>query len=227
MSNTQILTNADNNIKIPLERDDCLNICYIVGAGECGKLDFIPDKSDMIIAADGGLRYLEKAGINPDVIIGDFDSLGINPEGENVIRLKPEKDITDMHAAVSIGLEKGYNKFKLYGALGGRIDHSLANIQLTASLSQRNIKAEICDKKSYITAITNGCIRFDSSRKGYISVFSHSDVSEGVSIDGLKYELNNSDLKNTFPLGVSNEFIGKPSEISVRSGTLIIVIFNS
>lgn len=201
-----------------------LGICYVVGAGECRKIDFKIQKDDLVIAADGGLRYLLEHGINPDIIVGDFDSLGENPQGENVYRLKPEKDITDMDAAVSIGEEKGYTEFKLYGALGGRIDHSVANIQLISALAQRNIKAEIIDDKTYITAVSNGSVEFDSSKKGYISVFSHSDVCEGVSIKGLKYELNNAKLKNSFPLGVSNEFTDKPSKITVKNGTLVIVI---
>ena len=199
-------------------------VCYVIGAGECRNLNIKPQKSDLIIAADGGLRHLEKAGINPDIIVGDFDSLGADPIGENVIRLKPEKDITDMDAAVSIGLEKGFTHFKIYGALGGRIDHSYANIQLIASLSQKNIKAEIFGDDSYISAIHNGSIKFNSDYKGYISVFSHSDICRGVTIEGLKYKLNDAELKNIFPLGVSNEFVGKPSRITVKDGTIIIII---
>lgn len=201
-----------------------MGICYVVGAGECRKIDFKPSKDDLVIAADGGLRYLNEFGINPDIIIGDFDSLGESPQGENVYRLKPEKDITDMDAAVSIGEKKGYREFKLYGALGGRIDHSIANIQLISSLANRNVKAEIYGSDAYITAIHNGTVEFDLKQKGYISVFSHSDVCTGVSIEGLKYELNDAELKNIFPLGVSNEFTDKPSKITVKNGTLVIVI---
>ncbi len=201
-----------------------MSICYVVGAGECKKLDIIPRNGDLVIAADGGLEHLEKSGIKPDIIIGDFDSLRKNPQGENIIRLKPEKDITDMDAAVKVGIEKGYGKFRLYGALGGRLDHSVANIQLAASLSEKNIKGEIFADETYITAVHNGFIEFDNELKGYISVFSHSDLCTGVSIEGLKYELNNAELKNTFPLGVSNEFINKKSKITVKNGTLIIII---
>lgn len=201
-----------------------LSICYVVGAGECKKLDFIPENDDLIIAADGGLEHLQKCGIKPDIIIGDFDSLCKNPQGENVIRLKPEKDITDMDAAVKVGIKKGYDEFKLYGALGGRLDHSVANIQLIASLAENKKKVEIISDETYITAVHNGFIEFDNEFKGYVSVFSHSDLCTGVSIKGLKYELDNAELKNTFPLGVSNEFINKESKITVKNGTLIIII---
>ena len=199
-----------------------MSVCRIIGAGECRKIYFEKNNGDLIIAADGGCVYLEKAGIVPDIIIGDFDSLGYVPKGNEVIKLNPVKDITDMHAAVNVGLERGYTEFHLYAACGGRFDHTLANIQLTASLAQRNMKAYI-HGETIITAVSNGEIAFDKCYKGYISVFSHSDKSYGVSIQGFKYTLDNAELSNAFPLGVSNEFIGIESKITVENGTLLIV----
>lgn len=199
-----------------------MSVCRIIGAGECRELDFEKKNGDLIIAADGGCAYLEKAGIMPDVMIGDFDSLGYVPKGNEVIKLNPVKDITDMDAAVKEGVERGYTEFHLYGACGGRFDHTLANVQLVASLAQRNMKAYIHDE-TIITAVSNGEITFDKDYKGYISVFSYSDKSVGVSIQGLKYTLDNAELSNAFPLGVSNEFIGNESKITVENGTLLIV----
>lgn len=200
-----------------------MGICYIVGAGECRSLDFEKNEGDLIIAADAGYKYLFEAGMIPDIIIGDFDSSGVIPDGENVIKLNPVKDITDMNAAVGVALEKGYSSFVFYGALGGRIDHSLANIQLVAKLSQDGMTAEIRDGSTTVTAVTNGRIHFDSSQKGYVSLFSHSDRCEGVCIRGLKYNLENAVLENSFALGVSNEFTDSDSEIVVEKGTAIII----
>lgn len=200
-----------------------MSICYIVGAGECKKLDFTKKDGDIVIAADGGYKYLKQAGIKPDIVIGDFDSLGKEPEGEKIIRLKPEKDVTDTYAAVSEGIKYGYSRFNIYGALGGRIEHTLANIQLIASLSAKNMQASIFDGSTVITAITSGTLRFDSAYNGYISVFAHSDKCTGVCLRGLKYPLENAELSNLFPLGVSNEFLGVESEIVIGSGTAIIV----
>lgn len=199
-----------------------MSVCYIVGAGECKELNINKNADDIVIAADAGFRHLEKAGVTPDYIIGDFDSLGKNPRGENVIALKPEKDITDMHAAVEIGIEKGFFEFIIYGATGGRLDHTLANIQLVASLAEKGVKAVIKDGKTVITALCNSSVSFTAEYSGYISVFAHSDVCRGVTVKGLKYELDNAELKNTFALGVSNEFIGKESSISVENGILIL-----
>lgn len=201
-----------------------MGICYIVGAGECEGIGFEKKKDDFVIAADGGFRYLRSANITPDIVIGDFDSLGETPDEDNVIRLNPVKDITDMKAAVDIGIEKGFSEFEIYGATGGRIDHTLANIQLVAHLSQSGINASLKNGKTLITAVTDGEIYFDSSLSGYVSVFAHTDICENVSITGLKYDLENAVLKNDFSLGVSNEFVGSESTVSVEKGTLIIVV---
>lgn len=200
-----------------------MSICYIVGAGECKSLDFTKTDGDLVIAADGGYKYLEAVGIKPDIVIGDFDSLDSAPDAERVIKLMPEKDITDTYAAISEGIKAGYNCFHIYGALGGRIEHTLANIQLVAALSEKNIEARIIDGSSVITAVSSGTLKFSSAYKGYISVFSHSDKCCGVCLRGLKYPLENADLCNVFPLGVSNEFIGMESEIIIGSGTAIVV----
>ena len=196
-------------------------ICYIFGAGSCEgayiKNPFI------VIGADGGYEYLLKNGIKADIIVGDFDSLGYVPKGENVTVLPKEKDETDTAAAVRIGIEKGADTFVIYGGLGGRLDHTIANIQLICALNQKGYKAFLLGEGSVITLVTDSDIVFDSRLLGYVSVFAHSEICEGVTIKGLKYCLDNARLKNSQALGVSNEFIGKPACISVKSGTLTVM----
>lgn len=199
-------------------------ICYIVGAGENYGLNFTPSANDYVIAADAGIRYLEECGITADLVIGDFDSLDDVPSYPNTITLKAEKDDTDMLAAVREGIKAGYFDFHIYCGMGGRIDHTIANLQVLAYLSENGMRGFLFGKDSVITAITNQTITFDKIPSGYVSVFSHTEKSEGVYLRGLKYELTNAVLTNTFPLGVSNEFIGKKSSISVGSGTLLIVL---
>ena len=197
--------------------------CYIIGAGENFGLDFQVNPGDYVIAADGGLVYLEDQGIDADLVIGDFDSLGIKPYHSNVIALEGEKDDTDMFAAVREGIVKGYNVFYIYCGTGGRIEHTLANIQTLGFLAQSGKMGFLVSQSSNITVIADGIISFDSSCTGYISVFSYSQTAIGVSIKGLKYELDNQTLTNTFPIGTSNEFIGTGSTISVTEGALTIV----
>lgn len=108
--------------------------------------------------------------------------------------------------------------------MGGRIDHTIANIQILAYLSPNSMQGFLFGKDSVITAITNRKVSFDKVPSGYISIFSYTPKSEGVYLQGLKYELENAVLTNTFPLGVSNEFIGKESSIAVDNGMLLIVL---
>lgn len=199
------------------------DICYIIGAGENYGLDFTPTTDDFVIAADAGIRYLEQYGLTADLVIGDFDSLNDIPTHPNTKVLNPEKDDTDMFAAVREGIKAGYSIFHIYCGMGGRIDHTIANMQILAYLSQNGMQGFLFGKDIAITAITNRKISFSKVPSGYISVFSYTEKSEGVCLQDLKYELNNATLTNTFPLGVSNEFIGKESSISVSGGTLLIV----
>lgn len=200
-----------------------MSICYIIGAGDFSSLRTEPQKGDLVIAADGGYNHLKKENITPDIAIGDFDSLGEIPVGCEVIKLNPVKDITDMHAATEIGIARGYTSFQLYGACGGRFDHTFANVQLAALMAEKGFEISIIDGDKTISAISNGELKFSKRNSGYISVFSHSDLSTGVTISGLRYTLDGAELKNSFPLGVSNEFIGTDASVSVEKGTLIVI----
>lgn len=203
--------------------------CYIFGAGEyyedIKQLTYEEDFMDgaLIIAADGGLGHLEDAGIVPHVCIGDFDSYEGEPEGADVIRLNPIKDTTDMAEAVGYGLKKGFRRFFIFGGTGGRTSHTLANIQTMVKLSKEECEVYIIGNKEIFTAITATKINFTEESEGYISVFAHSESCKGVSETGLKYELEDFELTNDYPLGVSNEFVGKNAEIGVNAGTLVIV----
>jgi len=198
-------------------------ICYIVGAGDNYGIDFKPKTEDLVIAADGGYAELLKANIRPDLVIGDFDSLGYVPAEQQLIKLPTEKDDTDLWTAVEHGVAKGYDCFFLYGCTGGRVDHTLANIQIAASLAQRGKRCLIFDKTQIITAICNETLNFEASYAGYLTVLSYTDRCEGVTLKGLKYELTDAVMTNSHPLGVSNEFLGIPSSITVGCGTAILV----
>ena len=199
------------------------NTCYIIGAGEDFGLDFSPSDSDLIIAADGGLERLRAAGIKPDLIIGDFDSLGRIPREDNVMVLPTVKDVTDTWAAIELGKERGYTRFRLYGCTGGRFDHTLANIQTLAALAAEGKQGFLVDQSQIITAVGPGTVTFGSERRGFLSVFSHTDRCLGVSLKGLKYELEDAELTNRFPLGVSNEFLRKPASVTIGEGIAVLV----
>lgn len=197
-------------------------VCYIFAALETKTLPYIPNKEDYVIAADKGLDNLKKIGIKPDVIIGDFDSLGFVPSGENIKRLPVEKDDTDVGFAVNYAFELGYKEFVIYGAIGGLLDHTVANLQLSAYISSKGGKSVFVGENVFVTSITNDTLKI-SNGKGRLSVFALSDKAEGVFLSGLKYPLENAVIENTFPIGVSNEFTDKSAKITVKNGTLLIV----
>ena len=197
--------------------------CIIVAAGERCPLDFEKNDGDILIAADAGLKYLIGEGLEPDMVVGDFDTLKYVPEHPNVVRLQPEKDVTDTWEAVQQAIKLGYREFHIYCGLGGRFEHSVANIQLLSDLAENGMQGYLYDNMNRMTCIKNGEISFNGTEKGFISVFSLSDKSEGVTIEGLKYEISDHTLTNSFPLGVSNEFLGKNSRVRVENGLLLIV----
>lgn len=197
--------------------------CYIFGAGEFFGLAELPEKNALILAADGGLRYAEECGLRADAVIGDFDSLGYIPEGENVTVLPVEKDTTDFYEAVRIGEEQGCTEFRLYGGTGGRADHTVANLSLLGSMAKRGLRGILYGNGYAFTAAFPGrAAALNGKKDAQVSVFSLTDRAEGVTLRGLYYPLENGTLTNTFPLGVSNRQIAETAEISVKSGILLV-----
>jgi len=202
--------------------------CFIAGAGEYSGL-VTPGQDDYIIAADGGYAKLAALGIAPDLVVGDFDSLGAPPDHPNVVRSPAEKDDTDMMLAAKQGLGRGYRTFIIDGGLDGRLDHTVANFQVLAYLSRNGARGVLVGSDICVTAVTNGSVRFSPGRAakggasgGYISVFCFGDRADGVTLTGLKYPLDGESLVYDHPLGVSNEFTGGPATVAVSEGTLII-----
>jgi thiamine pyrophosphokinase len=196
--------------------------CIIVGAGALHFKRPLPD-ADLIIAADGGYACLPAMGLCADIVVGDWDSLGVPPDHHNVITLPKNKDESDMMAAIKYGLAKGCAVFHLYGGTGGRFDHTLANVQCLAYLAYRDARGFLYDETSVTTVIRNGSITFGAGHTGTVSVFALSDTAAGVSIGGLQYELTDATLTNANPLGLSNAFVGQPARVSARDGMLAIV----
>lgn len=201
-----------------------MKTCYIFGAAEGIPQKLKIDKSDLLIAADGGYKAVTNLGLTPDIILGDFDSLGFIPEFKGEIIKHPSvKDDTDTMLAIKTGIKRGFERFVLYGCSGNRLDHTLGNIQALSYIVNRSGFGFICGDGYCITAIKNSKLCFKSKKSGIISVFCLGETAEGVNINGLFYELNNAKIDNDFPLGISNEFVGKPAEIWVQKGILTVV----
>lgn len=197
--------------------------CYIFGAGDYNSPPPGQEalKNGLIIAADGGYAQLERWGIRPDLTVGDFDSLGRVPEDTEVVRHPVMKDDTDMMLAAEEGLRRGCKRFLIYGGLGGRLDHTLANLHVLAFLASHKCPAFLLDESSTVTALKNGVLNFSAQHSGVLSLFSWGSPARGITLRGLLYPLSNAELGPERPLGVSNEFLGQEAEIEVRDGTLI------
>ena len=197
------------------------SVCYIVCAlPQHHTLSPIP--GDLVIAADGG--YAQLGGIHADLVVGDFDSLGYVPEGETVLRHPVQKDDTDTMLAARIGLERGFRAFVLLGGVGGRLDHTLANIQTLAFLRAGGAHAALLGEGGEtITMIENESLRFRAGLSGILSAFCYGARAEGVYERGLAYALDDATLTNDNPLGVSNAFTGAAAEVSVRQGRLLVI----
>lgn len=165
---------------------------------------------------------MQKLGLQPHGILGDFDSLGYIPEGATIFPV--EKDDTDSMLAVRRGLELGCRRFVLYGALDGpRLDHTVANFQTLQFLADQGAVGYLVGLDTMVTVVKNGGVRFGSEAEGIVSVFCMGADATGVNIRGLAYELEQGTLQAGFPLGVSNHFVGKESEISVKNGSLLVI----
>lgn len=197
-------------------------LCVIVGAMEPGAVP-PPRPGDLLLAADQGAAHLARLGYMPDLIVGDFDSLGRVPEGDNIIRHPVEKDDTDSMLAIKTGLARGYREFLLYGCLGGRLDHAYANLQSLAFLARHGARGWLLGRGTVATAFRNGRLDFTPGHSGTISVFCPDGTAKGVDLAGLHYPLRDAVLDSSFPLGVSNQFTGEAAVVSVRDGTLLVM----
>lgn len=201
-----------------------MNKCYLVGAGDF-VLDQAPESSDLIIAADGGYDSLVKAGLKPDLIIGDMDSIKSQKtlHGVEVISFPVKKDETDMHLGYIEGAKRGYTDFVILGGTGGREDHTFANYSLLLYIKERGHSAILVGRESNATVIKNEAAVFRAKIGKRISVFAFGSKAEGVFIEGLLYSASGVTLTPAFPLGVSNSFVGTDGRIHVENGALLII----
>ena len=165
--------------------------------------------ADLYVCADAGVKLAQALGVVPDWIVGDFDSLGSVPEGENVEPFSPMKDDTDILLAAKYALSKGCRRLVFYGALGGRLDHTVANLQMLRFLADHGAQGVLVDH---------------ARRDGmYFSLFAMTEQCEDVTLEGVAYPLCHGKFSNAFPLGVSNEILAENAVVTVGRGDLLVV----
>ena len=200
--------------------------CFIFAAGTYYGLRERPQTGDLVLAADAGYLACRQAGITPDLLLGDFDSMDQPADFDHVCRVPVEKDDTDMIRAVKEGFDRGEREFHLLGGMGGhRTDHTVANMQTLAYIARRGGQGWLYGNGERFTAICDGGeITLTAGRNSVFSVFCLGADAEGVTIENAKYPLTDAVLTADFPLGVSNHFIGQAVRVAVRRGCLLIGI---
>lgn len=201
--------------------------CIIFTA--CANLDvtgktIIINNDDYVIAADEGFSAAIKFAV-PNIVVGDFDSINISeiPDNIEIKEFPQKKDDTDTILAIKEGLNKGYKDFIIYGGIGGRLEHTIANIQALKFLNEHNAKGVLRNDYYDIFFIKNTKINIENTNYEYVSLLSFSKESEGVTIKGFEFPLVDAVLYNFYPLGISNKMLEKTAEITVKNGELLII----
>ena len=199
-----------------------MKTCVIFCAGDFKELCTPVPADHVLIAADGGLSHLQQLGLKPDIILGDFDSLGYVPEGAEVYPV--EKDDTDTMLAIKKGLELGCDRFYIYGAMDGKwVDHTMANFQALQYLAERGVRGWLIGNRQIATVIRNDKIVFPPFCYQELSVFCMGGDAKGVSVRGMKYEMEDGVLSSGFPLAARNQFIQKKATVEVKDGALLLI----
>lgn len=197
----------------------------IISGGKITNYEYVKAQikaSDMIICADSGYNHAVKMGIAPDIVIGDFDSIGEMPSDVTCLQYPSRKDLTDTEIAMEYARSKGFKEFVILAATGGRLDHSLTNILLLKSTLEHNEKAVLIDEHSKIR-ITNSCLQMQEPPGSIVSLVPITDC-RGVFTKNLEYPLHDAEMYVGKGLGVSNIMVAGDAEVSVSVGIMLVIV---
>ncbi|MCL2236477.1 MAG: thiamine diphosphokinase [Defluviitaleaceae bacterium] len=197
----------------------------IISGGTIEDYNFIKkqiNSGDTVICADSGYDHAVKMGIDPHIILGDFDSIGSAPKGVALQRHPSEKDLTDTEIAIEYARGEGFKDFLLLGVLGSRIDHSLTNILLLQHFLERGENAVIINENNKIM-ITNSALELSEPVGSIISLVPLT-TCEGVTTKNLKYPLEGADMLAGKGLGVSNIMLSDNATVSLQKGLMLVIV---
>jgi thiamine pyrophosphokinase len=193
----------------------------IIGSGEIKNYEYIKSKinsGDFIICADGGYNHARKMGIEPDVLIGDFDSASGFESVKNRIEYPVRKDFTDGELAVMYAVEHGYEDGLLLAMTGDRFDHTMADVLLLTRFKH----GAVVDDNNEIYLLRDE-IRISGKKGQTVSIIPLCKDAEGITTSGLEYPLTNETLYFASSRGVSNVMLDEECSISIKKGTALIV----
>ena len=189
----------------------------------------------LLIAADRGMDFFLRNNIDPDILIGDFDSMSsegaelVLSGGEHsseVIRLKPEKDDTDTQSALLAAEVRGARRILLLGCTGTRLDHVMGNLGLLIMAKERGLTAVLMDPNNTVCLAYSG-MTFEKCRYGdfNISFFAAGADVTGLTLTGFQYPLTDFRLKPSCAgLTVSNRIVEPEARVDFDEGELFLFI---
>lgn len=200
--------------------------CVIVGGAAIGDYPLVKSRlkpDDYYIFCDSGLTHQNALKVQPDLIIGDFDSHPKPKTDIETIVLPREKDDTDTFFAVKEALRRGFKDFLLIGVIGQRLDHTLANISILLMLEKEGCSASIIDDYSEMEIISDNTA-FIPDSYSYFSILAVGGEARGVYEKNVKFPLEDAAISSDYQYGVSNEVLpGEIASVSVENGRLLLV----
>ncbi len=209
---------------------------FVIAGGPLGSRDFLRSQLAEyqpvgLVCADGGAGHLEELGVTPAVIIGDMDSLApevlkrYEGQGSLIIRRPRDKTETDTQLALEYAMQLPADEIRIYGALGGRIDHTLANISLLALALKRGVAARLVDEWCEVFLVT-GAVEIQGRAGQTVSLFPFAGTVQGIYLEGFAYPLAGGAMEIGVPYGISNRLEGDRGTITIGSGILLAVKYH-
>ena len=208
-------------------------IIFVISGGVMDDPLFLYDEirsagDPVVICADGAAQKLMASDITPDYIVGDMDSIDedtlryFEAKGSGIIRHPEDKDETDTQLALECAFEMNPDQIRIFGALGGRVDHALANTSLLVMCVKRGVDAKIVDRDCELFIVNGSCV-IDGREGDTVSLLPLSSDVRGITLEGFRYPLSDGVMEIGKPYGVSNSLVGTRGTLSVKSGHLLII----
>lgn len=194
-----------------------------------GLIRDVAGRADLVVAADGGARHALEAGVVPDLVVGDLDSLGeelaleAERRGASLERHPARKDKMDGHLAVLAARRLGASAADLLCATGGRISALFAVPHVLLAAERVGLRSTVVAGWGRAFVVEDGSRTVEGSPRDGVSIFPLSGPASGVTLEGFAYPLHEACLEPGDTLGFHNELAGREARVSVRSGALLVV----
>jgi thiamine pyrophosphokinase len=189
----------------------------------------VAGRAELVVAADGGVRYALEAGVVPDLVVGDMDSLGeaLTLEVERLgatLEIHPSrKDKMDGQLAVLVARERGASAADLLCAVGGRLGALIAVPHILLAAERIGLRSTVVADHGEMFVIEAGSRTVRGDPRDSVSIFPLSGPATGVTLEGMEYPLQNASLEPGDTLGFHNELTGRKATVSVEEGALLVV----